>query len=298
MNRFLKALGLVVLIAFFASCHKDDNSVTPPRDYGVQYNADKDTLETYLKNHYIASVDADYNIAFADITNTATQTSIWDQKVYPLQNKKVTSNEVEYTVYYMVLREGVGQSPTRADNILVSYRGILTDKKITQFDYQPFPQAASSLATTIEGWQEIIPLFKTGTYTDIPDNPNPAKYDDYGAGVMFLPSGLAYFNESPSGLVGAYACMIFNFKLYALEYTDLDSDGILNKDETVPGVDIKDYDTDGDDIANYLDADDDGDNYPTLYEIRMPGTTTPYPFEDIPLCSGGTLKRHLDPNCH
>ena len=302
MNRYFKAFCILSIITFFASCKKDDGAnIAPPRDYGVQYAAEKDSIEKYLKTHYIVSVDEDFNIEFAEIEEGGEQVSIWDQEDYPLQSKMVNSNEVDYTVYYLVLNEGVGESPTRGDQILASYRGILLDG--TQFDYNPFPQDYSYLASTIEGWQEIIPLFKSGEYVDMPNDPNPAEFINYGAGVMFLPSGLAYFNGTPSSLVSPYDSMIFSFKLYDVEYADLDQDGILNKDETADGIEISDYDTDGDEVPNYLDTDDDGDGYTTKREREI--ETTPegepmeyYEFEDIPTCAGGSLKRHLDPACH
>lgn len=300
MNIRYKALGLVLLflIIFSVSCKKDDSvKVEPPRDYGVQYQAESDSIETYLNTHYIASVDADMNITFAKIDNG--QTSIKDQTDYPLLYKMVnvsdsnSDNDVDYKVYYLVLREGVGESPTRADLITAPYRGTLFDG--TQFDYNPYP-SMSLLSGAIDGWQEIIPLFKTGTYVDTPDNPDPASYQDYGAGVMFLPSGLGYYNVSQTN-IPAYSPLIFSFKLYNLEYIDTDGDGILSKDETVPGVDIKDYDTDGDGIPNYKDTDDDNDGYLTRDEITD-GDGNLYSFDDIPACDGGTVKKHLDPDCH
>lgn len=301
MNRYLKALGVFALITFFAACKSDDDTkVVPPRDYGEQYAAEKPEIENYLKTHFIASVDEDMNIDIQPVTDAGTQVSIWDQEEYPLLNKIVNSNNVEYTVYYLVLREGVGEAPTRADDILTAYRGTLFDG--TQFDYRPFPDTYSTLTTAIEGWQEIIPMFKTGIYVDIPGSPDPAHFEDFGAGVMFLPSGLAYFNRVPLGtnVVPAYASMIFSFKLFDLEYIDNDADGILSKDETIPGTDIKNYDTDGDGVPNYLDADDDNDGYSTRTEITIPDTNPAqlYEFDAIPACNGGTVKKHLDPACH
>lgn len=297
MNRYFKAFSLICLIVSLASCKKDDGAnIAPPRDHGVQYMADKDSLETYLKTHYIASVDEDFNIDIQEIPEGGEQESIWDQDVYPLQHKIVNSHDVEFTVYYLMLNEGVGDRPTRGDDVVVAYRGTILDG--TQFDYNPFPQAPTALLGLVEGWQEIIPLFKSGVYVDEPGSPDPAEFTDFGAGVMFLPSGLAYFNNTPSSLVKPYSCMVFSFKLFDVEYTDLDEDGILNKDETIEGVDIADYDTDGDELPNFLDSDDDGDGYTTKREIKNPDTGEPYPFDEIPTCSAGTLKRHLDPNCH
>jgi len=302
MNRFLKVVSSLALVLFFAACKNDDSaSIAPPRPYGLQYATEKTAIEEYLQTHYIASVDADYNVDIQEIDPEAEvpQVSIWDQTEYPLQNKTVTSNGVDYTLYYLVLREGVNETPTVYDQVRVAYRGTLLDG--TQFDYDPFPQTNLSLLNTIEGRREILPLFKSGTYIDEPGNPDPASYDGYGAGVMFVPSGLAYYNavlpDAP-----AYSTMVFSFKLYDVDWVDHDQDGIYTRFETVEGTDPADYDTDGDGTPNYLDVDDDNDTYLTKAEIRIPGSNPVayYPFEEITDCSGGLTgtKRHLDPACH
>ncbi|KOS08061.1 hypothetical protein AM493_19905 [Flavobacterium akiainvivens] len=306
MNIYFRAFVLISLITLAASCKKDDDTTVRLRDYTEQYATEKVNIEEYLHTHYIASVDANFNVVIDTLTDAGTQTSIWDQQDYPLQSKEVQSLEESntplYTVYYLMLTQGSGDQPTRADNVVVSYRGTLLDG--TQFDYNPFPSSAMSLATTIEGWQEIMPLFKGGEYIDVPGSPDPASFQNYGAGVMFLPSGLAYYNTSPSTLVGSYASMIFSFKLYSVEYLDTDGDGILNRYETDGVTDIAHYDTDGDGTPNYRDIDDDGDGYLTAAEIQIPGTgvgnNNPiryYDFDDIPTCESG-IKRHLDASCH
>jgi FKBP-type peptidyl-prolyl cis-trans isomerase FkpA len=298
MNRYLKALGLLSLITLFAACKKDDDTnIAPPRDHGIQYATEKADIETYLKTHYMTVDGTSFDVAFDTITAENPHVSIWDQTEYPLQNKIVNSNDIDYTVYYISFNEGVGEAPTRADNVLTAYRGTLI-RNGKQFEYMPYPQVLSSLLTTIEGWQEIIPLFKSGVYVDIPNDPDPATFQGYGAGVMFLPSGLAYYN-APRGLIRAYDPLIYSFKLYDMEYTDVDNDGILNKYETVDGVDLNDYDTDGDELPNYLDSDDDGDGRFTKDEITIPDSDPVeyYDFDEIPTCTGGTLKKHLDPSC-
>lgn len=294
MKRFAKILAILVLGISVTYCKKDDsNDVPPPRDYAVQYAQEIQDIEEYLKTHYIANVDDDMNITMQSIPTGGSQVSIWDQEDYPLQHKIVSSNNVDYKIYYFVLREGVGESPTKFDRILASYRGVFLDGE--QFDYLPYPQNLSSLEGAIKGWQEIIPLFKTGIYDDAP-SPNPASYTDFGAGVMFLPSGLAYYNQTV-GNVYPYSTLIFSFKLYDLEYVDNDNDGILTKDETEPGIALEDYDTDGDGIPDYLDPDDDGDGVFTRIEITKEDGTL-YSFDEIPVCpSGNGKKKHLDPSC-
>lgn len=313
MNRFLKVFGLLSIILFFASCKNDDDvKVVPPKDYAVQYASEKDSIEKYLKNHYITVDPVTMDATFGKLPADG-KVSIWDQTEYPLKNKKVlvknekdASKNVEYTLYYISFREGVNKRPTRADNVMVALRGLLLDG--TQFEYQPYPDETNSLtAYVVKGFPELLPFFKSGNFIDVPGD--PVDFTDFGAGVMFVPSGLSYYNRPPSNLVPAYATMIFTFKLYNVVYTDIDGDGILNKDETIDGVDIQDYDTDGDGTPNYLDTDDDGDGYLTRTEITMPntgvGSNPPVPavlykFEEIPGCSGevGGVPLHLDKTCH
>lgn len=307
MNHFLKAFSLLAFIAFFASCKDDDEAtVAPPRDYAVQYATEKAQIEEYLKTHYF-TVNENYDVTFDTLLPTSPQQSIWEQTQFPLQNKAVTLNDVDYTVYYLKFYEGDGKAPTRADNAVVQYKGSLLDG--TVFEDMPYPQSSSALYDKIEGWQEIIPLFKDGVL--VPDTPeqDPAQYQGFGAGVMFLPSDFGYYNIY-QGTIPSYSPLIFEFKLLSVTYTDLDGDGILNKDETVPGVDILEYDTDGDDIPNFLDDDDDGDGYTTLTELEKynyidPANPVPfvpaqyYSFNDAAMlpCTPNGPKPYLDPTC-
>ncbi len=308
MNRFLKAFSLIAIITFFASCKNDDDTkVVPPRDYGVQYASDKDSIEKFLKTHYIDLNETTLDATFPEIIDGVTEASIWDQTVYPLQNVKVTRNDVEYTVYYLSFREGVNDAPTLGDNINVTYRGAIFDG--TQFDYRPNTEDVFAVYALVPGWWDIMPKFKSGNYVDDGIGGNPATFTDFGAGAMFLPSGLAYFNQTPNNLVPSYACMAFTFQLMDVTYTDLDGDGILNKDETVPGTSIEYFDTDGDETPDYLDTDDDGDGRFTKDELRKPGTTNQYytyaelfnedgTVKDEFKCSPSATKpKYLDPAC-
>jgi len=299
MNQFLKAVGLIVFIAFFASCKKDDSvEIAPPRDYAVQYATEKVQIEDYLKSHYLVvneNLEATFDSIVAD---SGPQVSVWDQTEYPLRNKIVTLNSVQYTIYYLSFREGAGNKPTRGDDVLVAYNGTLLSD--VQFEYSPFPQVSSSLANTIEGWQEIIPLFGAGVPDPgIPES-EPNQYLDYGAGVMFLPSDFGYYNTGSGSLIGAYQPLVFSFRLYAMQDTDLDGDTILNKDEIGGATDILYNDTDGDGIPNYLDPDDDGDGYTTKTELRIPNSSpvAHYPYNATQIiCTSGT-PNYLDATCH
>lgn len=288
MNKFKYYFILLITTISLFSCSKNDTvAVEPLRDYAEQYATDNTTIEEYLKTYYITVIDHpgfsdDQDVTFAKIQDGGTQKSIWDQTDYELKSRVINLNEVNYKLYYLVLREGTGSSPTNVDGVLSSYRGDyleeitasnVTTLTATQFEEVKYPQQMISLFSTITGWSEIFPQFKTGSYTTNADG--TISYNDFGAGIMFIPSGLAYY-ASGSGAVPAYVPLVFSFKLYELQRLDQDGDGLSSYLEDVNGDGymrslatgiVNPDDTDGDGIPNFLDVDDDADGYSTKQEI-------------------------------
>lgn len=343
MNRILKASFVLLLCLAFIQCKDEDvPGPLPLVPYAEQYSYDIAAIEKFM-NEYSMEVDANQDVAFSYIEdgNPDNMVSIMDQTEYPIEHKIVNSNGVDYKVYFINISKKSGSSydpdyygenlnPTRVDSIFVTYKGTLVNnlkpEKITTFDQRVSP-IWLTLDGVVQGWREIIPMFKTGTF--VSGNPDgTVSFEDFGAGIMFLPSGLGYYNSS-SGAVPSYAPLIFNFKLMGLNYVDHDKDGIDSKDEDLNGNGIyTDDDTDGDGRPNYLDKDDDGDGVLTKVERRytvtdnstIPPTVYTYyypfngvavddpstPFLDetkgIPNCSGDfttptRLRKHLDKNC-
>lgn len=335
MNKFKYYFILIITCLSLFSCSKDDNSVTaePLRDFGEQFTADNTTIEEYLNTYTFVRTDApgepeDQDIVFTKITDPVNQRSVMsylNSSTFPkLLTKNVALHDITYKVYYLVLREGTGEKPCNVDGVLSSYRGQYLYKSTvnevttltpTQFEEVKYPQSFFNLYETITGWSEIFPEFRMGysvPYKD-PNNNNQEdgtlRYHDFGAGVMFLPSGLGYYS-SGSGSIPSYSPLVFSFKLYAIKRSDLDNDGIpsyledLNGDNYMrilaTGVANPD-DSDGDGTPNYLDIDDDADGYTTRSEITVNKVVTS--FDLIPDCSGNTtnssrIKKHLDKNCH
>lgn len=329
MNKFLKTFFLLITVVFTVSCDKNDDTTSLPlRDYATQYETDLDRIEEFLKTHYIEVVSSpgaaeDMNVTYTEIPTGGTQTSIWNQTTYPLQTRNVTVKQnnvdITYKIYYLKLRDGSSSNskyPCNVDNVLTSYNGkyISTETveengndveklKITQFEESINPQAFLSLTNVIRGWSEIFPQFSTGSYSGNPDG--TTSFFDFGAGVMFIPSGLAYFG-TPTTSIPVYSPLIFSFKLYEIERADQDGDGIpsyledINGDRYLnvlsEGV-VNPDDTDGDEIPDFLDIDDDGDFFTTASEIRNPVTGEAFPFTDIPTCTDGK-KKHLSNICH
>jgi hypothetical protein len=317
MNKFKCYFILLITTVSFFSCTKNNTDTTvPPRDYALQYATDNADIEEYLKTNYITVIDHpgfidDQNITISKIA--AGETSIWDQKTYELKSRDVSLHDITYKIYYLVLRQGIGNSPSNVDGVLAGYHGEYLQRTVTTgtataitstlFEESQFPQQFFSLLSTVSGWGEIFPQFKTGTNT--PNADGTVSNFDFGAGVMFLPSGLGYFNTG-SGAIPAYAPLVFNFKLFEIQRLDQDADGIPSYLEDLDGDNYMKIlatgvanpdDTDGDGIPNFLDTDDDGDGYTTKLEIKNPATGTAYPFADIPTCTSGK-KIYLDISCH
>jgi FKBP-type peptidyl-prolyl cis-trans isomerase FkpA len=306
MKKFLSALGVVATL-FFVNCKKDDDvSYTPPRPYDEVYAENIAQIEEYLQTHSISVTkngNGDVtNVVFDTITD-GTTASIYTQTDFPIKTYIFKSDEVEYKIYYLQLDDKpdniatfeditYGNKPSGADAVITSYKGYTLNGNM--FDSNEIG-AKFDLTGVIAGWQLIIPQFRSGSSQFESDG--TLNYTNYGSGVMFVPSGLAYFNNGSSG-IPAYAPLIFTFNLNQVFYLDQDGDGILSRYEFGYSEDGKLIDTDGDGIPNYLDRDDDNDGYLTLEEIKINGVIPP--FEDILNCQGttGGLKKHLDPTCH
>jgi hypothetical protein len=306
MNKFKFYFILLITTVSLFSCSKNDSAkVEPPREYSVQYATDITDIEDYLKTNYFTVVNHPGFVDDQDVTITkidAAQPSIMsylNAATYPkLLSKDVNLHNIVYKLYYLVLRPGVGESPCNVDGVLTSYRGTYLERSAatdtppsalsaTLFEEVKYPQQMLSLYTVIKGWSETFPLFKSGTSNVNADG--TVTHNDFGAGVMFIPSGLAYYNTG-SSTIPAYSPLVFSFKLYDIQRLDQDADGIpsyqedINKDgfvydyrntvqsspaDTILYAD----DTDKDGIPDFLDVDDDGDNYTTKLEITKPAGT-------------------------
>lgn len=350
MHKFKFYLILLVTGLGFISCNKDDDThpiIIDPRPYAHQFGYDIDLIKTYLKKHYIKEVIDhpgqvdDQDIILAEIDNTTTQQSLWDSPL--LDSLKINRNDLEYTVYYLNTREGTGEAPTRGDDVLFNYDGLYLDyqskrdtidgvigtyttAKANRFQMVIFPQAYFPVGGLVTGWSELFPLLKPGQAA--PSVPGqPQTYLNFGAGLIFIPSALAYYSQVQYSSTGAiiipeYSCLLFKYKFFDMRRGDQDNDGILSiyEDRNQNGI-FTDDDTDGDGIPDYLDPDDDGDGFNTKVETRylVNGDAVYYPYngaavddpategidetKGIPNCSGdftspARLRKYLDPNCH
>lgn len=302
IKMFKKFLLFSLFALAIVSCKKDDE--TPAVEIleipANQYKKDIKDINDFLDNYKII-VEDNYDVRFEKTEDKAL--SIKNQKTHELSSVEVELNSVKYTIHYLKIREGSGVNPTALDSLLVSYRGNLINN--AQFDWKPnafwgvpvTTRDVKNIFSTV-GIRSIFPKFKTGNHTENSDG--TISYTDYGVGVMFIPSGLGFYEMSTS-VVNKYSPLIISFKLFATRYRDHDQDGVLSHLEDIDGNgDLFNDDTDLDGKADFLDSDDDGDGVLTKYEappITLDNDPlTPAPSEFSKDHNGKDITRNYDAN--
>jgi len=306
MKKITYLLTFLITGMVLISCGNDDegNGIVV-RDREEVFTEDLVKLQDYLNTHFynyeeFASNPAgsDFEIAFDTIADAnAGKTALASQ----VTSNAVTRDGVDYTYYTLKVRQGGGVAkPTFADSTLVSYEGRLLDN--TVFDGSVNPIWFDLPGVFVEGF--ALGLLDLNEAISINSNPDGTlSFIDSGIGAVFMPSGLAYFNITQSG-IPAYSPLIFSYQLRKSETTDHDNDGIFSKFEDLDGDSYlkspNDRDnTDGDQsqfgiLYNYVDNDDDGDGVPTIFENADPnGDGDPSDAEDL---DGDGIPGYLDPN--
>ena len=304
MIKFFRFIIILILAVTIYSCAKKDEPfpVIPLRDFKEQFLADSTTIDTYFKTHrMIVSTDGKFDVSFVTESNAALSMRKLP-KVY-LRDTTVSEDGIDYKFYFVKFNEGTQRRPTQMDSVYVNYRGTILVEASTEFENSVNP-VWFRLQELITGWGHIFPSFKTGTYASNP--PNGPTFSNFGAGVVFLPSGLAYYDQGQA-TIPSYTPIAFSFKMCELRYRDHDRDGILSKDERTFGilpitqrwkVNPLTIDTDADGTPDLYDIDDDGDDILTRVEIINPVTNLPYSFANIPFCAAdNTKKLHLTKSC-
>ncbi|MGB0840199.1 MAG: FKBP-type peptidyl-prolyl cis-trans isomerase [Chitinophagales bacterium] len=100
-------------------------------------------------------------------------------------------------IYYVIDKEGSGVNPKITDRVKVHYRGKLLDG--TEFDssYSRNKPTEFPLRGVIKGWQEAIPMLKTGG----------------GKGTFYIPSAIAYGARRVGAKIEPNSVLIFEVEL-------------------------------------------------------------------------------------
>jgi FKBP-type peptidyl-prolyl cis-trans isomerase FkpA len=112
-----------------------------------------------------------------------------------LADNNLVAEKLESGLHYIILDEGrVDEKPGPQDQVEVKYKGYFTSGEV--FDQTDGDRTIQFyLSQVIKGWQQAVPLLNRG-----------------GKGLFFIPSGLAYGNNPPSG-IPANAVLIFEIEL-------------------------------------------------------------------------------------
>jgi hypothetical protein len=250
-----KIIFILLFSILIISCKKEEQ-VELPRDILEQAIVDDQILEDYLSTHfynYEDFVDLSYDESITIDTisdeNISKIPLISQVKKNSIRVKTSNGSFVNHDLYYLVAREGIGQSPSSVDSTYLSYEGSLLNGNV--FDQSTSP-VWFDLTQVVRGFREAMPAFKSGTYQV--NNDNTVEFESFGQGAMFLPSGLGYFS-SPAGSIPAYSPLVFKINLYTFNESDHDGDGIPTSQEfDADGDGIAD-DTDEDGLNDYLDTD-------------------------------------------
>lgn len=298
--------GIVLLGLIFVaiwSCKKDDDNdieVVPPRLLSEVSVEDDAELQTFLKTHFYNYEDFeepieegfDLRIKIDTIAgeNEGKRSLFEDAKTEVIYISSsdlgldAGEEDVPHTLYYVVAREGVGENPTAVDSVYLKYQGMRLDGGIFDsrlgspvwFDMQG--SGVSGNSGVITGFKKGMPKFKAGGEV-VENEDGTFSVSGSGVGLIFMPSGIAYFSGSAPGQT--YAPLIFEVNLLAVNTTDHDRDGVdtiledLDKDGN-----LFNDDTDEDGLPNYLDADDDGDGILTIDEIKDDNGNITFPDSD------------------
>ena len=101
---------------------------------------------------------------------------------------------------YKITKEGDGKRPTAESAVTIHYKGTLVDGTVFDSSYDRGEPATISLKQVIKGWQEAVPMMKTGSKWQI-----------------YVPSKLAYGDRSASEVIGPGSTLLFDIELISFK---------------------------------------------------------------------------------
>lgn len=306
----------IVLVLVLAACGDDDDGpqvqIVPPRLLSEVAAEDAVKLTDYLSSHFYNYEEFenppegfDFEVRIDSITGENTdKESILERAELSFIDFSISSDSfagleeeggINHRLYYLNVREGAGVMPTIVDSVYIKYEGFrldntVFDSNVVWFDLQGTASPGNT-GSFVRGFKEGIPLFKDGEDLQLNDD-GTFTITDSGIGVIFMPSGLAYFNAAVPGR--SYAPIAFKINMLEANEADHDRDGIPTRLEDLNNDgELLNDNTDGIDFPNYLDTDDDNDGILTREEINLNEDGT---FESFRDTDGDGTPDHLDAN--
>ncbi len=142
--------------------------------------------------------DALLNRLSADLITNARTQAAKDQNIiasycidHMLDMKRTASG-----LYYQIIEEGVGATPTPNSKVSAHYKGSLLDGTVFDSSYKRGQPLNFQLGQVIKGWQEGLQMLRPG-----------------GKGVFLIPSGLAYGTRGFGKLIPPNTVLLFEVEL-------------------------------------------------------------------------------------
>ncbi|WGD34106.1 hypothetical protein [Olleya sp. YS] len=286
----LRKITLILLTVFVTilSCkdEEDDTPVFVERDRAEVYAEDLAEIEAYLQTHFYNYEEFESNPVYSDLSSSPANITPNDSfeivfdtiegansdkipLIDQVEEKIVTQDGIDYKLYILRVRQGLGHSIHPLDAVGVLYEGNLLDGEV--FDSADVVNTPLNLSNVgfslgvITGFREALIEFQAReSYSENGDG--TTTNHNYGIGAVFIPSGLGYFSAATSN-IPSYTPIIFKLGLLTRINTDYDGDSIFSRLEDLDGDgDGSNEDTDGDGFPNFFDNDDDNDGVLTANE--------------------------------
>ena len=254
MRKIFLLLSLFIAIS---ACKKDEETQLSPSE---QSKVDNDILVEYMKIHVLKTeifrTEEETDQEYAEkikrsstkvdwkVENLADDAPEGTETLFDLMGESyIAHNEdgTDYKVYYYRIDEGVGANPVDEDEVVVDYFGNYLSG--TNFDNSLRNQSCAEfpLDKVIKGWTLAIPMFKIGEVrdgvnefpgvregdqeegeeADYEVNPYREKMDNYGRGIILIPSGLAY---GPNGSSGISPNSVLSFDIVLFDIKEVEED--------------------------------------------------------------------------
>lgn len=271
---------LFAMLFVLSSCKKDDDGgfqAVPDRPRGEVYEEDIAEIEEFLQTHFYNYEDFDFtnpyspaNDSFQIVFDTIAGDNSDKTPLIDMVDFKIFPDSgVDYKLYFLRVREGIGNVIHASDQASLSYEGTTTTGFIFDSTINPVQLnllTVGSQLGVVPGFQQGIIEFKTSTgYTENGDG--TVTFNNHGIGTIFVPSGLGYFSQPVVG-VDSYTPLIFKVNLFERTLLDHDLDKIKSYMEDLDGDgEVYNDDTDGDFLPNFIDNDDDNDGYLSRDEL-------------------------------
>jgi len=102
-------------------------------------------------------------------------------------------------IHYEVITAGEGAQPAATDTVTVHYQGSLIDGTVFDSSVQRGEPATFPVNGVIPGWQEILPMMKTGSKWRV-----------------FIPSELAYGERGAGNAIPPHSPLVFDIELISI----------------------------------------------------------------------------------